>query len=303
MDRGEGMYFFTDTEQKYLINKLLPKARERGIEEELRGWNWHSSPVKPYYESKIPMYLVCSQYCPTHRDVYLKLVENVRERFNYRVSQGIGMHKLVEFLISSYQDGKEVEFEKWWEEKSKNISDPSWVEPMRRRAIKIWELVETQIKYQLIKRKSEQPYSNKRDILATAIPLLVGHRVSGELLGLSGLLTVDAYDYLRNIVFDLKVSDEEKDWYRLYPTGYAMVLESIYEVPIDIGVVVYLRFNRDDEPYVKKDMFFIDDDLRSWWIEERDKKLKIVAERLDPGLPKKCEETCIYYHYCRGEGT
>ena len=32
-------------------------------------------------------------------------------------------------------------------------------------------------------------------------------------------------------------------------------------------------------------LFFASDELRSWWIEERDRKLEIVAERKDPGKP------------------
>lgn len=133
--------------------------------------------------------------------------------------------------------------------------------------------------------------------MATSIPFLVEHRISGELLGLSGLLRVDCFDYLRNIVFDIKVSDETRSWYRLYPTGYAVVLESVYEIPVDAGCIVYVRF-RENKLSIERDLFFISDDLRSWWIEERDEKLKMVAQRTDPGFPNVCPEGCIYREAC-----
>ena len=47
-----------------------------------------------------------------------------------------------------------------------------------------------------------------------------------------------------------------------------------------------------------RDLFFISDDLRSWWIEERDEKLKIVAQKNDPGLPNTCPEDCQYLREC-----
>ncbi|MFB0544641.1 MAG: CRISPR-associated protein Cas4 [Asgard group archaeon] len=38
--------------------------------------SWFKSPMKPYYEeAKIPMYSVCSKYCPTGRDVFVNMVE------------------------------------------------------------------------------------------------------------------------------------------------------------------------------------------------------------------------------------
>jgi len=40
--------------------------------------------------------------------------------------------------------------------------------------------------------------------------------------------------------------------------------------------------------------------LRQWWIEERDRKLEIVAEGKDPGKPERsqCKEDCMYFKVC-----
>jgi CRISPR-associated protein Csa1 len=58
----------------------------------------------------------------------------------------------------------------------------------------------------------------------------------------------------------------------------------------------------DGKISVQKDLFFASDELRQWWIEERDKKLEIVAEKKDPGKPERsqCKEYCMYYGACYG---
>ncbi len=274
-------------------------AREVGVSDELRGWNWFKSPLKPYYSDvKIPMYLACSKYCPTNRDVFLVMVEGEKGHINERVALGSAVHRAVGKVINSFLDGKEVAFESWYEETLRELRVKQRFEVVKERCRVVWNYTYVNCRSRLLSRMSEQPYSSLRDSLATSIPFLVEHRVTGGLLGLSGFLSIDCYDYLRGIVYDLKVADVREEWFRLYPTGYAIVLESIYEIPVDIGCTVYVRF-QGGKLVVLKDLFFINDDLRSWWIEERDKKLEIVAQRKDPGLPKECTLDCIYKGVCR----
>jgi CRISPR-associated protein Csa1 len=56
----------------------------------------------------------------------------------------------------------------------------------------------------------------------------------------------------------------------------------------------------DGKVLVRKDLFFASDELRQWWIEERDRKLEIVAEGKDPGKPERsqCKEDCMYFKVC-----
>ncbi len=69
-------------------------------------------------------------------------------------------------------------------------------------------------------------------------------KISGELIGCNGILSVDCYDYLHNIMFDVKtgIKKEEVNPYKLYATGYALVFESVYEVPVDVGCTVFSKF-------------------------------------------------------------
>ncbi|MBM7623691.1 CRISPR-associated protein Cas4 [Sporohalobacter salinus] len=50
---------------------------------------------------------------------------------------------------------------------------------------------------------------------------------------------------------------------------------------------------------LKKDFQIIDDELRQWFIEERDEKMRLIAEEIDPGLSDKCYQNCPYWEECK----
>jgi len=292
------MFFLSELDHKKLINQILPKARDVGVSDELRGWNWHKAPLKPYYDDvRIPMYSVCSKYCPTGRDVFVNLVKKARGERNRDIILGSAIHETVRTALRAYMDETSLQFREWYERVLNEKGVRSRDEEVERRSGVAWRFTQVMCESRFMEGVSRQPYASKRDVMATALPFLVEHRISGELLGLSGLLSIDCYDYLRGIVFDMKVSEENRDWYQLYPTGYALVLESVYEIPVNVGCTVYVRF-RGDGLSVTSDLFFINDDLRGWWVEERDGKLQAVAQKKDPGFPNVCYENCMYRREC-----
>ena len=284
-----------------MLYQLLPTAREVRVNNELRGWNWHQPPLKPYFGNvKLPMYEVSSKYCPTNRDVYLHHVEKVHPTPSDRMALGKLFHGVVSDCLQAFLQRRDLSFEAWWPkvrwqeipEKPENV-----VEPCRM----VWEFVRKMCEAKLAEVSSRQPHASEMDLMASAVPFLVEHRISGELLGLSDVLSVDCYDYLRAIMFDLKKANSKEEWHRLYSVGYALVFESVHETPVDICCTVYLNVE-NGRVNVQKDLFFASDELRQWWIEERDKKLEIVAERKDPGKPERsqCSEYCQYYSVCYG---
>jgi len=292
------VYFLGEIDRKVLLNKLLPLAREVGVSQELRGWSWSHEPLKPLYDIKLPMYLVCSKYCPTGRDAYLQLVKKAQPKLNYAIGQGKLIHGAISDAFLSFINGRTPAFEEWWS-KVRIEEIPMIDERMRTFASAVWDHVLNSCRVEYENHRMQQPYASDRDIMSTAIPFLVEHKVTGELLGLSGLLSPDCYDYLRKIVFDAKVLDggNEQPWHRLYATGYALVLESIYEIPIDVGCTLYINW-KGSSPHVRRDLFFINEDLRRWWVEERDIKQEMVAQKKDPSMPATCPETCIYWDSC-----
>lgn len=274
------MFFLSDLEKKYLLTHLLKVSRRIGVSDELRGWSWYQEPLKPYYEDKLPMYLICSKYCPTSRDVYLRHVRKEKGEPTPEIEFGAAIHSAVSSIFQALLEGE---------------SPP--LENFNSRIRSVAEYTQAQAKAAILKRQAEQPYASKRDILQTSLPFLIEHKISGGLLGLSELLSIDALDYLHSIMFDLKAG-KQAEVYRLYCTGYALVFESVYEVPIDVGCLVYVDF-KGQNLHISKDLFHISDNLRSWWIEERDNKLEMVSRSEDPGMPAQCPKTCLYYSVCR----
>lgn len=305
------MYFLNDIERKTLLGKILPTARKVGVSSELRGWNWSDSPIKPLYSDEdIPNYLVASQYCTTARDVFVAKVRKVKGEGNIHVWTGSLVHKAASTVVLSFIEGNsEPDFEEWWHKEFPTyVGYEKWEAETLQRAIKefvqsVWLQTASECKGALLARRSAQPYASEHDVRTSALPFLVEHKVDGRLLGLSGLLSVDCYDYLHGIIFDLKYlrpGGVAEPWRKLYCAGYAIALESLYEIPIDVGCLVYISQVRG-QLTVTRDLFFIDDNIRGWWLEERDKKLEIIAQKKDPGLPKKCYDACVYLRYCLGD--
>ncbi len=293
------MYFLSELEHKLLIHKLLPTAREAPVTADLRGWNWHQPPVKPFYEEGVPMYAVNSKYCPSGRDVFLRYVKHVKPELNQKIALGKLLHGVVSDSLLSLISRKQLSFEDWWGIiRWEEISLSADREEFRRKALLVWDYVHKIAEARYASVSGDQPFASELDLLQTAYPFLIEHKISGKLLGLSDILSLDCYDYLRNIMFDLKVEAGSEEWQRLAPTGYALVFESIHEVPVDVGCVVHLSF-QGDRLTVKKDLFHINDDLRSEWVEERDKKLEIVAQKKDPGCQGERSQACLYYPICQ----
>ncbi|MFN3660513.1 MAG: CRISPR-associated protein Cas4, partial [Brevinematales bacterium] len=79
--------------------------------------------------------------------------------------------------------------------------------------------------------------------------------------------------------------------------GYAMVMESLYEYPVDLGCIVYVKF-KDNRVIVNRDFHHISDELRQWFLEERDRKMRIVEDQYDPGIAEECYDECPYFELC-----
>lgn len=49
---------------------------------------------------------------------------------------------------------------------------------------------------------------------------------------------------------------------------------------------------------IERDYHLIGDELRQRFVKERDEKMRLAAEELDPGLPAVCPRTCPYLATC-----
>ncbi len=310
------MYFFSEEERKYLLKKLIPKAREKGIAEDLRGWSWNSAELSPPHDIILSVWEVSDRYCETGRDSYLRHVQKISvpaseemvagriyhqamaelyptsKRLIYREGLGICtnlsqilMERLPEAIIEAEEQLAQVECS------AQTIRDVG--ENLR----KLWSFEVSRIVSSIYAYLGKYKYLSDDSLINHALPFVVEHKLDGRYLGLSSNLSVDAINMGGMLICDLKTG-QKKDFHRLTATGYALVYESLYEVPINIGCTVYLSFPKNHPtPHIERDFFIISDEVRQWFIEERDSKQDLIFYERDPG---KCQNpgSCRYGEYC-----
>lgn len=301
------MYFLTDDERKKLLKGYLPKSREQGVADELRGWNWHQPPLEPIYDLRLPLYQVAGKYCGSGRDLFLSRVEKKKGKPNSAMRSGLFFHELiVQSLVQTkkliYQHGVNIEailpglasLLPRFSERAKELS--LQIPEIQDQAVQIFNYIYSFIACRLREVLARQPYIGEDSLSAQVIPFVLEQKLDGTFLGLSPNLSSDAFVFSEPMIMDLKFGPRES-FHRLTTTGYALVMEAIFEYPINVGCVVYGEF-KNGRLYIEKDFHIINDELRQWFIEERDEKMRMVYDEIDPGKADNCVETCPYYAYC-----
>ncbi|MCL5290444.1 MAG: type I-A CRISPR-associated protein Cas4/Csa1 [Bacillota bacterium] len=302
------MYFLNDEEKKQLLKGYLPRSRQADIAEELRGWNWHQPPLIPPYELKLGAYEIASSYCPTQRDLYLRRVQRVKSQPSVAMLRGSFLHDiLVKEIIRTkkliYKNGVEnyKEIFKGLEQ-SQHYKVPDHIQLDGKGKLCLEKEAEIIVKFERQRLSSrihevlvKQPYIGEDSLANLAIPVVVEQKLDGSFLGMSSHLSVDAYTFSEPMIMDLKFAERRK-FHRLQTTAYALAMEAVYEFPVNLGCIVYAKI-KDDRLFIEKDIHIIDEELRQWFIEERDEKMRLVEEEIDPGI-KECTEHCPYFNIC-----
>ncbi|MCL4423872.1 MAG: type I-A CRISPR-associated protein Cas4/Csa1 [Firmicutes bacterium] len=304
------MYFLTEEERKFLLRGILPRSREMGVAEELRGWQWHEPPLQPTHDVRLPVYEVAAKYCPSGRDLYLRRVLGVRVKPSKEMIMGSVLHQTIfRVMVRAkrliYEKGadryKEIinclheplvgpDIPSATELKEDDLND------IRQKAGLISEFEATRLSSRIHDILARQPHIGEDSLAALAIPVVMEHRLDGSFLGLSQNLSADAYTFSEPMIVDVKFGPPEK-FHHLTTTAYALVMEALYEFPINVGCLVYVQF-RGDRIIVQKDFHTIDDENRQWFIEERDEKMRFITDELDPGFPQTCHQKCLYREHC-----
>jgi len=312
------MYFPTEEERKNLIKGLLPKSRKLDVNEELRGWNWHKPPLEPIYEVKLALHEVAGYYCPTGRDIYLKRVQGIVVRPNKAMVIGGLLHEALAYLLTRAKreiylkgiGGCEEALEALRDPKISVIGDfirdidkseinaltKQEFEGVRKKISLIWKHQTNALIFEAQELLTKQPYIGVDSLVSLAIPITVEQKLDGSFLGLSKYLSADAYRFYETMILDLKFG-RPQSFHRLATTGYALVMEALYEYPINCGCIVYPEF-KNERLIIQKDYHLIDDELRQWFIEARDEKMRMVYDEIDPGKPDECYDNCPYLEVC-----
>lgn len=311
----------------------MPKARETEVAEELRGWNWHQPPLEPVYDVKLPLFEIANQYCSTGRDLFLRRVMKVQAKPNKAMLFGSVFHEIVARLlvqvkrliyekgVSGYKDIiSHLETMTFADVTGGGPPSPAgggaaharvartpsdrfdeFDETEREELFHKCQLLMDFERARVIGRMHDvlarQPYIGEDALAATVVPVVVEQKLDGSFLGLSSNLSADAFTFSEPMISDLKFGEPQR-FHRLTTTGYSLVLEALHDFPISIGCIVYVQF-KQGRIFVQRDFHLIDDELRQWFVEERDRKARMVADEIDPGLPDECYAACPYLEYCR----
>jgi len=301
------MYFLSEEEKRLVLRRLLPQSRSQDVHPDLRGWSWHQPPLSPIYDVKLGIYEIAGKYCPTSRDVYWRRVEGIQRPPNRAMLEGGVLHNTLVSLVLSwkrtiYNHGNDC-LANLKALSQPDLSLPEGMETphegselLREKIETLWQFEHHRILSRVQEILARQPYIGPDSLVALALPITVEQRLDGSLLGLSSHLSADAFLFSEPMMVDIKFG-EPKTFHRLTTTGYALVMESIYEFPINLGCVVYATFQKQ-QLRIERDFHFIDDELRQWLIEERDERMRMVEEEIDPRLAQECYNTCPYWRVC-----
>ncbi|MGY0288930.1 MAG: type I-A CRISPR-associated protein Cas4/Csa1 [Candidatus Methanodesulfokora washburnensis] len=305
------MYYVDPVEVKKLSRDLLPASRERPVDERLRGWNWFQSPLRPY-SSEVPLgvWEISSLVCPTGRDVWIRhkiLGKSVPT--TPQIARGIVIHKLVSSL---FLRAKKMVYMGKYELRDELLKESEVIverelENMRKyarldeeglksfcRKIARWEA--TRIEGKVMEVRAKYPFLNEESLVQIAFPVATELAIDGSLLGLSQYLRTDAAWMFGGIIFDVK-TDRKEEWHRLQVAGYALAFESFFEMPVDIGCVVYVS-EVPDGLKVFRDFFLITDDLRSKFLERRDELQMMLIRGNEPKKSDRCPRYCFFLDIC-----
>jgi CRISPR-associated protein Csa1 len=299
------MFFLTEEERQFLIRGLLPRAHEEVVNSELRGWNWNVPPLAPPYELKLPLYQVAGRYCDSGRDLYLYHALKVRPTPTPQMVEGRVLHEVVRRVFTRakrliYTLGVErigelaqhlADFD------LSGLADPEPGADLLAKAGLLWRFEAYRIIYRVEEILTKQPYIKEDSLAFQALPVILEQRLDGRFLGLSQHLSTDAMVFSEPMIIEVKFGPP-MPFYRLYTTGYALVVEALYGYPVNLGCLVYPRFLHDGRIAVERDLHLITDELRSWFVERRDELTRLVVDDIDPGLPARCYEQCQYWREC-----
>jgi CRISPR-associated protein, Csa1 family len=312
---------------KLELDRQLTILREEfesrgGISDDLRGWSWiKNSRVKPLSEFKLPVSEITHRYCPTYRDIYLKRVAKISAPPSIKTIRGIAYHEVfheVNFKIKQFIYNNKIisgaellnEFLPKIEpyvERIVNFSESRTFklkqtehELLKRECYILYRYLIIQAASKIDLALSKYKFINRESLINEVIPSISEKRVDGSLVGFSRELSVDIYTPF-NTIADIKTGDV-RNFHRHILTAYALAIESSERIPIDFGMVVYVKVDLDRlVPYFNVDYFIIGDELRIETLEFRDKSFEILTVRKDPGKPVQCPDFCPYFTYCNPE--
>jgi len=305
--------FLTIDEAVGLFQRIQTSRIE--VSEELRGWKYSDYPLRPPSSSKISVGDLSLEFCQTGRLFFLRYVQKTKGVEKPLLARGRYVHSIFSAAITtakriilneSAKDGSS--FLKIFQEEGlrlklaflrefDSLSRSEGEEKLERIFDRIWGMAANTYSYQLDKTVTRSPYLSLDGVVSNVIPVVTEFPLDGTYLGFQRSIRVDAL-LLPSLLVEVKTR-EVKQEHKIGLATYAMVFESLFNIPVDYGLILNPRINREARDLkVYEELVPISDSLRIATIEKRDTALKIVDDGIDPGKPGYCSTDCPYYEIC-----
>lgn len=283
------MYMPTAEERKRLLRGTIPRARKLGVDDSLRGWSWSSPPLLSPYDVPLGLSEVAGAYCQTGRNVYARRVLGEKPEPNEKMLQGAALHGVIRDWTVHAKTNLYIHGAEGSEEAIRQIRAFSEPELPEAKALVAYEA--DALEFRLRESLGQFPRIGTDALVTRVLPVTLGQMLDGSFLGLSKHLSTDLLNLGEPCVLDIIFEDHKRDFHPLTLAGYALVLEAVYEFPVDVGITVYARF-QNGRLQIEREFSTIGDELRMEFIEIRDEKQRMVADELDPDPCEGCEEWC-----------
>ncbi|GBC73005.1 hypothetical protein HRbin04_00400 [archaeon HR04] len=274
------MVYFINEEERKSIERI---SREVDVDYEFRGWNYLDGPLRPPYNITLPLYIIASETTFSSRAEYEEYVRHSRTSPSREMLLGSHLHRLLSIIVEESKafiyrygllSGNNL-YSYLSIIREGKIGELTADVEMKQYLNRLWMYESLQIAAS-VDRTLAGGIFNKDVIIQKALPFTLEYEIDGKRIGLSERLRVDALGHFM-VVFELKTG-KRSEYHKLATTGYAIALESMLEHPVNVGCVVYLNFEENiTTPIIKREVHAIDESLRRWFIEERDKKMEILA--------------------------
>ncbi len=315
------MFFLDRLDLDRRFRLLRKEIEARGISEDLRGWSFDSPPVQPPSDSKyLGVSEIAGRYCETLRDIYLRRICRIQPPPSVKLARGLIFHNIChrvlfevkKLLFDRFSGVAGYEVAEYLLPRaddvvSKCINDASFIfnkitseeqDMLRNEALSLYKFLVIQAAAKIDNTLSKYPHATSDSIVSIAVPPVIERKVDGSLIGLSSELSVDIYTPY-NAIADLKTG-EIRAFHPLTIAGYALALEAEENIPIDYGLIIYVKVI-NNVPRFRVRCFVVGDELRREFLDIRDEAYAILEVGRDPGKPSRCPSYCPYYPVCSKE--
>ncbi|MGC8564755.1 MAG: type I-A CRISPR-associated protein Cas4/Csa1, partial [Fervidicoccaceae archaeon] len=271
------------------------------VPEDLRGWSYHTYPVRPRAYFGLGVSEVAYKYCETFRDLWMRRKEYVRAEV--LESSPLYMGKLIHSLMNyAFRDASEIV--------SRNLGPLESIrraqELSRKRASeltksyyrKAMEFYMTMVLSAISTLWIQQSLTN--DPLSY-ISIKTEFVIDGTPVGLSNTLRVDAY-HEGGVIIEYKLGNPDPlltERHSVGLAGYALAIESSLDIPIDYGAIVYIS-ELSRRPSIKVFPVYISSLYRKKFLENRDEAIEVLMRATPPPRSGNCYQYCPFFKACNG---